>query len=118
MAVYTLFLMAGGMVLPFLWGAFFLHESFSWLRLFGLLIILCGVIFANMGGNKMETKHLFLCFAVFILNGIVSIVSKMHQIEAVLARVNPKEFIVLGNMVKCFVSSVLYFLMKKVLPKD
>lgn len=35
MAMYTLFLMTGGMIVPYVWGLLFLDEPFSLLRTFG-----------------------------------------------------------------------------------
>ena len=41
MSLYTVFLMTGGMILPYIYGTIFLNEKFSVLRLIGLLLILC-----------------------------------------------------------------------------
>ena len=44
MASYTLFLMTGGMMIPYVWGIFALNEVFSLLRTLGLVLIIAGVI--------------------------------------------------------------------------
>lgn len=46
-SAYTVFLMSGGMLLPYVFGLIFLNESFSSLRTVGLIVILVGVILSN-----------------------------------------------------------------------
>ena len=90
MTLYTLFLMTGGMTLPYLYGVLFLQEKFTFLRFLGLVLIILAVILYNFRFGKKDGKSalspqvLLLCGAVFILNGFVSILSKRHQIETVL----------------------------------
>ena len=81
MALYTLFLMSGGTLLPYLFGLIFLGEDFSVLRTVGLTIIIVAIAVSNLSSkNRISGKHLLLCIAVFFLNGFVSIVSKIHQV--------------------------------------
>ena len=81
MAMYTLFLMTGGMVLPYIWGLIFLDEPFTIVRTIGLIAIIGGVILSNFNREKVNFKQVIMCISVFILNGFTSIISKMHQIE-------------------------------------
>lgn len=113
MALYTLFLMTGGMTLPYIFGLIFLNETFSWLRMAGLAIIFAGVIIANFNGEKANAKMILLCVAVFILNGCVSITSKLHQINTVYYSVNTSEFIIFTGIVKFVITSVLFLITKK-----
>ena len=83
MAMYTLFLMTGGMVLPYIWGLLFLNEQFSVLRTAALLLILFGVVLSNFSGERVNLKQIGMCTAVFVLNGCVSIISKMHQSQII-----------------------------------
>ena len=52
-SLYTLFLMTGGMTLPYLWGAFFLNEKLTVSRIIGLLVILIAIVISNLGKNKI-----------------------------------------------------------------
>ncbi len=90
-AVYTLFLMLGGMMLPYFFGLIFLEESFSLLRLAGLLIMVLSIILSGLDDNrgdaaatadKKRNASLFflLCITVFFLNGLTSITTKVHQL--------------------------------------
>lgn len=112
MAMYTLFLMTGGMVLPYIWGLLFLNEDFSLLRTGGLIVILSGVVLSNFSGERVNTKQIVMCVAVFILNGFVSIISKMHQSQTTFNSVNAAEFIILGGFFKFLLAGILFLVFK------
>lgn len=113
-AVYTLYLMTGGMILPYLWGVAFLNERLSVSKIVGLAVIAAGVILPNLSGKRnTDVKQLVMCAAVFVLNGCVSIVSKMHQIEAVYRTVGTIDFVALGGMFKFLFAGALFLLFKR-----
>jgi len=111
MALYSTFLMCGGMVLPYLYGAIFLQETITLPRILGLAIILVAVICSNPSKEKVHSKLLALCTAVFILNGCVSILSKCHQVNTRFSAVNTSMFVVYCGITKCLLStlSLLFF---------
>lgn len=84
MSVYTLFMMLGGMLLPFLYGAGLLKEVVSVSKWIGIALLVCSllvpVLFGARGG-KSKKRFYLLCAAVFLLNGAAGIVSKVHQIS-------------------------------------
>ena len=112
MAIYSLFLMTGGMVLPYIWGLVFLNESFSAVRTIGLIIIIVGVSLSNFSGEKINLKQICMCLAVFVLNGLVSIISKIHQIEINYQCVSTIEFVILGGIFKFFIAGFLFLTFK------
>ena len=112
MAIYSLFLMTGGMVLPYIWGLVFLNESFSAVRTIGLIVIIGGVFLSNFIGEKINLKQICMCLAVFVLNGLVSIISKMHQIETNYQCVSTIEFVILGGIFKFFIAGFLFLAFK------
>lgn len=87
LATYTMFLMTGGMMLPFVFCLIFLGEysgiTSLILSIVGLIIMAAGVVAQNYSKEKKntDTKLIALGIAVFILNGCVSIFSKMHQFD-------------------------------------
>ena len=81
-ALYMLFLMSGGMVVPCVFGWLFLGEKATFLTVLGACTILFSVVLANSGAKRPDKKLLILCVSVFILNGFVSVFSKLHQIGA------------------------------------
>ena len=111
-AVYTLYLMTGGMILPYLWGCIFFNEPLSVLRTSGLGVIAAGVIISNYGGKYTSIKQLVMCIAVFVLNGCVSIISKIHQIETVYPAVGTLDFVMLGGIFKFLFAEILFLLCK------
>lgn len=121
MAVYTLFLMSGGMLLPYFYGLIFLEETFSVLRLAGLGAILAAVVLSNGERKTIDKELVLLCAAVFVLNGFVSIVSKCHQIEAEYETVNSAQFVMLTGFAKFIISAVALVFVgrkeKEALPK-
>lgn len=100
MAVYTLFLMTGGMLVPYVWGIFALNEKFSVYRFIGLLLIIGGVICSNQKKESINRRYLLMGLCVFVLNGLLSIISKMHQIEEVQATVSALSFVMLTGFLK------------------
>ena len=53
-----------------------------------------------------------MCLAVFVLNGFVSIISKMHQIEINYQCVSTIEFVILGGIFKFFIAGFLFLAFK------
>ena len=107
MVLYTMFLMTGGMVVPFLWGILFLGEEFTLSRVVGLVMIVLSVVLFNSGSGRPSLKLVGMCVAVFFLNGFVSVLSKLHQIETVHPTVSTEGFVMLVNLCKtacCFVA--------------
>ena len=52
------------------------------------LLILAGIILSNFSNQKINFKQIAMCIAVFVLNGFVSIISKLHQIESDFETIN------------------------------
>ena len=108
MALYSLFLMSGGMAVPYVWGLIFLNESFSWLRTVGLALVLLAIALTAFGDKreKIALTDVLMCVVVFFLNGFVSVISKVHQVENVLATVGTEQFVMLGGIWKTLISSL------------
>lgn len=98
MATYTLFLMSGGMVVPYVVGIFALGEPVTVARILGLAAIIGGVVCANRTGERMERHIWKLGILVFFLNGMVSVVSKLHQVESTLETVSTMPFMLLNAL--------------------
>ena len=98
MAVYSLFLMSGGMLLPYFYGILFLEESLTFARICGVLIILLAIIISNKSKEKFPVVFYVLCAAVFLLNGSVSVISKCHQINTVFQPVSSISFIMYSGI--------------------
>lgn len=108
MAMYTLSLMTGGMILPYVWGIAFLNEPFTCLRTAGLILIIAGIVLANLGGRNLNRNQVIMCAAVFMLNGCVSIVSKVHQTQTFYQTVSASDFVAFGGMFKFIISGAVF----------
>ena len=99
--IYTTFMMLGGMLLPYLYGIIFLNEAVRVFHIIGVILLIAALFIPLMRNKKSEKQSLnkvfvFLCSFVFILNGLSSILTKVHQINAN-AMAN-YDFIILENM--------------------
>ena len=92
LSVYTVFLMLGGMIVPYLYGVIWLDEEIRAFRIAGIVLMIISLFFPlignkdSAGGPSQSTakkRVIFgvICFAVFMLNGLVSVVSKTHAIK-------------------------------------
>ena len=118
MALYSLFLMVGGMTLPYLWGLWFLDEAFSWLRTGGLIVLMLAVLLSNLPkkGERINPKLLLMCLAVFLLNGLVSVVSKTHQVQISFVSVSAAQFVAFSGVAKFALAGSAFLISKKIDP--
>ena len=112
MAMYTLFLMTGGMIVPYVWGLLFLEEPFSFLRTLGLLLIVLSIGITVQSGKELKKATLIMCVAVFFINGFTSVINKMHQIQTELPCVSVTGFVMLSGLFKFILSGVGYLTTK------
>lgn len=118
MAFYTMFLMTGGMVVPYVWGLLFLDESLSGLRLVGLLIIIFAIILSNYSVAKSSPKTIALCVVIFFLNGGCSVVSKLCQTPSAYGVVEPIDFVFLTGVTRFILCSVALLILKFRTPSE
>lgn len=115
MAKYTLYLMIGGMIVPYIFGIFFLTEPFTVARFIAIILVTLGVIFSNAKNDntKTNTKVLLLYIAVFLINGCTSVISKVHQINTSFETVGILDFVILGGIFRFIVAGIMFLLAKK-----
>lgn len=78
LSVYSIFTMLGGMLMPFAYGVLFCNEAFTLPK--AICILLIGVSTAlSFEKGKGKGNNLKYYIAVFILNGLVGVLSKVHQ---------------------------------------
>ncbi len=110
LALYTMFLMAGGMIVPYVWGLLFWDEEFSLLRTAGLALLIGALILSNFAGKgqKVKPTQLLMCTAVFFLNGFTSVFGKLHQTETDLLTVSADEFVLLSAAMKFLLAGLAW----------
>ena len=113
------------MLLPFLYGLFFLGDAqvLSPLslvcRVAGVLLLIGSMIFPILDKRENEEAHgkktrilfIVLCLLVFFMNGFVSILSKIHQIEAHYPTVDNNSFVFLTNTINGIFSGFALFML-------
>ena len=124
-SVYMIFLMLGGMTVPYFYGILFLDEPVTPLRVAGMVLMVGAIILAGLkkeepkAGTSRKNRWLFfaLCCLIFLLNGMVSTVSKIHQLPANAAKAVPAEaFVMLTACVRAAAFGLIWlvcFLVKK-----
>ncbi len=89
LAVYSMFMMLGGMLVPFFYGIVFLGEPHSPAKWVGCVMLSVFIIMQALVqnsadescGTKKKSKNLFfiLCLVIFFINGMTGVVAKAHQ---------------------------------------
>lgn len=114
LSVYSVFSMLGGMLLPFLLGVGFYDEKLTIFK-----VICCGLIVVsvllNLKGGKQSKKAFFYYMAVFVLNGGVGVISKIHQ-SSEIAHTDSTGFMFLSSMASIIISAVWLLIKYKKLP--
>lgn len=113
MAFYTMFLMTGGMIVPYVWGLAFLDEPFRVLRLIGLLVIVAAIVVSNVGAKRSNGKILLLCCIIFFLNGGCSVSSKLCQTDNPYGIVSPTVFVFITGVFRFVLCGAALLFTKK-----
>ncbi len=78
LSVYSVFSMLGGMILPFLLGVCFYNEELTVLKVVCCILIVVAVLL-NIKKGENGKKAILYYMAVFVLNGMAGVISKIHQ---------------------------------------
>lgn len=110
LSVYSVFMMVGGMVLPFLYGLL-RGEEFKAARLLCCILIAISVAMSIKKGpqSKKAIKYYIL---VFLLNGLVGVISAFHQSYEDIC-VDSGSFMILTKITAIVFSIILLCLQKK-----
>ena len=109
LSVFTMFLMLGGVILPYIYGLIRLGEPATPAKIIGIILLTVSLAFPVLAREKNGRSSIvffLLCAAVFLLNGGVSITSKIHQITTSFDTVNSASFSLLSNLMNAVISTV------------
>jgi drug/metabolite transporter (DMT)-like permease len=93
LAIYSMFMMLGGMLVPFFYGIIFLNEAVSVGKIIGSIIMTVCIVLQALWQKsepsvsdapvKKGTKYLFflVCIAIFFINGFSGVISKSHAVS-------------------------------------
>ena len=91
LAIYGMFMMLGGMLVPFFYGVLLLEEDISVFQIIGTVLLTFFIVLEALcqlkkeGGtkekNRKNNKVLFfvLCLVIFFVNGLTGVFAKAHQ---------------------------------------
>jgi drug/metabolite transporter (DMT)-like permease len=114
LSVYSIFMMLGGMLLPFSFGILFLDEPLTVGKVICVLFILFSLLLTwEKGGSKREAYKYYL--AVFVLNGSVGVISSFHQSRPDLA-VSSNSFVLLDAFCSLLIPLCWYLLKYRKFP--
>lgn len=109
LSVYSVFSMLGGMLLPFLLGVGFYAEKLTFFKLICCGLIVVSVLL-NLKGGKQDKKAFFYYMAVFMLNGGVGVISKIHQ-SSEIRHTDSTGFMLLSSLA-CIIICGLWLILK------
>lgn len=114
LSVYSVFSMLGGMLLPFVLGIGFYHEEVTLFKLICCALIAVSVLLNIKKGNQNK-KAIIYYLAVFVLNGMAGVLSKIHQ-SSQLPHTDSAGFMILSSVATAFISAVWLLIAYKEIP--
>lgn len=91
LAIYSMFMMLGGMLVPFFYGILFLYEPISIGKIAGTILLTAFIVLQAVWQNSSngekksngKVKFLFfaLCLVIFFINGMMAVITKAHSIS-------------------------------------
>ncbi|MDF2686483.1 MAG: hypothetical protein K0S55_1665 [Clostridia bacterium] len=113
----TLYMLLGGLILPFFYGIIFLNEILTVFKVLGIFLMFLSVFLPMLLDKKTDKEQqkskkiafTVLCILVFILNGLISIVSKAHQINE--QAVGTVDFLILTAVISFTITFVLILIL-------
>ena len=114
LAIYSMFMMLGGMLVPFFYGITFLHETISVGKVIGTVLLTVFIVLQAVWQKSPDEKEgkgkdgrLFftLCLIIFFINGLTGVVTKAHSVSK--GAVDARSFTTTGCIVTALVSVTL-----------
>ncbi len=107
LSLFTMFQMLGGMLLPFLYGVF-CGDELTVPRIAGILMMSLGLILTvrREGDERQSRKFVLLCLSIFLINGMMSIISFIYTNDVRTA--GPNSFIVIKSLLTALFAGVIW----------
>ena len=116
LSVYSVFSMLGGMILPFFLGVLFYDEGDNLVFKIICCALIVVAVLLNIKSGKQDKKALVYYFAVFVLNGMAGVISKIHQSSTSLSPVDSTSFMLLTASVAVVVSATWLLIAYREIP--
>lgn len=115
LSVYSVFSMLGGMILPFFLGVLLFDEGDKLVFKIICCVLIVVAVLLNIKSGKQDKKALFYYFAVFVLNGMSGVISKLHQSSG-LSPVDSTSFMLWSAVVTVVISAAWLLIAYKGIP--
>lgn len=116
LSVYSVFSMLGGMILPFFLGVLVYDEGDNLVFKIICCALIVVAVLLNIKSGKQNKKALFYYFAVFVLNGMAGVISKIHQSSTSLSPVDSTSFMLLTAAVSVVISAAWLLIAYREIP--
>ena len=116
LSVYSIFMMLGGMLLPFAYGILFANEALSFAKTLSILLICTAVGCSFEKGAGGKNAYRFYA-AIFVLNGLVGVLSKIHLSVPALA-VDSYSFMATIQLALLAICLLYCFITRQGIPKQ
>ena len=115
LSVFSIFAMLGGMLLPLAYGVIFCKEEFNIAK--AICVLLIGIATAmSFEKGKKSKGNMKYYLAVFLLNGLVGVISKIHQSSPDLA-VDSRSFMATVNVCVVIFGVAYHLIVNHKIPK-
>lgn len=114
LSVYSVFSMLGGMLLPFVLGIGFYNEELTLFKALCCVLIVVSVLL-NIKKGKQDKKAVVYYMAVFILNGMAGVLSKIHQ-SSDLPHTDSTGFMLISSFITAVICAVWLLAAYKEIP--
>lgn len=114
LSVYSVFSMLGGMLLPFVLGVGFYNEELTVFKVICCALIVVSVLL-NIKKGSQNKKAIVYYMAVFILNGMAGVISKIHQ-SSDLPHSDSSGFMMLTSLVTVVICAAWMLIKYKKIP--
>ncbi len=114
LSVYSVFSMLGGMLLPFVLGIGFYNEELTLFKLLCCALIVVSVLL-NIKKGKQDKKAVAYYMAVFVLNGMAGVLSKIHQSSS-LPHTDSTGFMLISSFITAIICAVWLLVTYKEIP--
>ena len=110
LTTYSVFMMLGGMLLPFLYGILLLDEGATIGKILGCILLTVGITLQGRMQSKGEGKkkagalYLVLCLIIFVVNGLTGIIQQIHALRP--DAVDEVSFIFFSSVLTAFFAAV------------
>lgn len=109
LALYSLFAMLGGMLLPMLFGIIYCGEELTVYKVLSAVLIIIALVIGSYEKDSKKTG-LGMCLLLFFLNGMSGVLSKFHQMNVDLC-VDSQSYMIISKVLT--IAICLFYMLYK-----